>query len=175
MEHSHGGAGKAKNKKFAWREFSHSVKPYIAPIIFSILIAVGSAVLGIFIPKLLGDMTNIAVNSYPEIDFAAISGKAILVVILFASSAVLNYAQAFILAVVSAHYTKDLREKIITKISRLPISYFDKHKYGDTLSRMTNDVDVLTTSMSQEIADISLSITILIGVMIMMLSISVRH
>lgn len=173
MEHSHGGAGKAKNKKFAWREFSHSVKPYIAPIILSIIIAVGSAVLGIFIPKLLGDMTNIAVNSYPEIDFAAISGKAILVVILFASSAVLNYAQAFILAVVSAHYTKDLREKIITKISRLPISYFDKHKYGDTLSRMTNDVDVLTTSMSQEIADISLSITILIGVMIMMLSISV--
>lgn len=165
--------GKVKNKKFAWHEFSHSAKPYVVPIVFSILLAVGSAILGLFIPKLLGDMTNIAVDSYPEIDFAAVSAKAITVVILFVSSAILNYLQAFILAVVSAHYTKDLREKIIAKISRLPISYFDKHKYGDTLSRMTNDVDVLTTSMSQEIADISLSITILVGVMIMMLSISV--
>lgn len=171
--HSNTGDGKIKNKKFAWHEFSHSVRPYVAPIVFSILLAVGSAVLGLFIPKLLGDMTNIAVDSYPEIDFAAISAKAITVVILFVSSAILNYLQAFILAVVSAHYTKDLREKIIAKISRLPISYFDKHKYGDTLSRMTNDVDVLTTSMSQEIADISLSVTILVGVMIMMLSISV--
>lgn len=173
MEHSHGGAGKAKNAKFAWHEFSYSVKPYIAPIVFSVLLAVGSAILGLFIPKLLGDMTNIAVSSYPDIDFAAISSKAVTVVILFLSSAVLNYAQAFMLAVVSANYTKDLREKIIAKISKLPISYFDKHKYGDTLSRMTNDVDVLTTSMSQEIADISLSVTILLGVMIMMLSISI--
>lgn len=171
--HGETNGGKAKNTKFAFREFSHSVKPYIIPIIFSVLLAVGSAILGLFIPKLLGDMTNIAVNSYPEIDFGAISSKAITVVILFLLSAALNYAQAFILAVVSANYTKDLREKIIDKISKLPISYFDKHKFGDTLSRMTNDVDVLTTSMSQEIADISLSLTILIGVMIMMLSISV--
>ena len=165
--------GKVKNKKFAFHEFSRSVKPYILPIVFSVILAVGSAILGLFIPKLLGDMTNIAVTSYPEIDFGAISSKAITVVILFLSSAALNYAQAFILAIVSANYTKDLREKIIAKISKLPISYFDKHKFGDTLSRMTNDVDVLTTSMSQEIADISLSLTILIGVMIMMLSISV--
>ena len=171
--HGETNGGKAKNKKFAWHEFSYSVKPYVVPIVFSILLAVGSAILGLFIPKLLGDMTNIAVSSYPEIDFGAISSKAITVVVLFVLSAALNYAQAFILAVVSANYTKDLREKIIAKISRLPISYFDKHKYGDTLSRMTNDVDVLTTSMSQEIADISLSITILVGVMIMMLSISV--
>ncbi len=171
--HGETNGGKAKNTKFAFHEFSHSVKPYIIPIIFSVLLAVGSAILGLFIPKLLGDMTNIAVNSYPEIDFGAISSKAITVIVLFLSSAALNYAQAFILAVVSANYTKDLREKIIDKISKLPISYFDKHKFGDTLSRMTNDVDVLTTSMSQEIADISLSLTILIGVMIMMLSISV--
>ena len=165
--------GKVKNGRRAFKEFAHSVKPYRISVGFSVLLAVGSAVAGLFIPKLLGDMTNIAVSSYPEIDWGAVGGKAVIVVILFAVSAILNYAQAFILAIVSANYTKDLREKIIDKISRLPISYFDKHKYGDTLSRMTNDVDVLTTSMSQEIADISLSTTILIGVMIMMLTISV--
>ena len=164
---------RAKNVKFAFKEFLHSVKPYRLPILLSVLLAIGSAVLGLFVPKLLGDMTNIAVDTYPNIDWGAVGSKAITVIILFALSAVLQYAQAFVLAVVSANYTKDLREKIITKISNLPISYFDKHKFGDTLSRMTNDVDVLTTSMSQEIADISLSLTILIGVMIMMLTISV--
>lgn len=171
--HGKESAGKVKNSRFAFKEFSRSIKPYWISITFSVLLAVGSAVLGLFTPKLLGDMTNIAINSYPNIDWGEISSKAITVVILFASSAILQYAQAFVLAVVSAHYTKDLREKIIDKIARLPISYFDKHKYGDILSRMTNDVDVLTTSMSQEIADVSLSVTILIGVMTMMLTISV--
>ncbi len=171
--HGSNGTGKAKNAKFAWREFRHSIRPYWLPITASILLAVGSALSGLFVPKLLGDMTNIAVNSYPDIDWGAISSKAILVVVLFCIAAALNYAQAFILAVVTANYTKDLRNKIIDKIGRLPISYFDKHKYGDTLSRMTNDIDVLITSMSQEIADISLSLTTLIGVMILMLTISV--
>lgn len=162
-----------KNKKFAWKEFKRSIRPYALPIIISIILAVGSALLALFIPKILGDMTNIAVTSYPDIDWGQISGKAVTVILLFIGAAILSYAQAFILAVVSAKYTRDLRAEIIDKIQKLPISYFDTHKYGDTLSRMTNDVDVLTTSMSQEIADISLSLTTLIGVMIMMLTISV--
>ena len=165
-------AGSAKNKKFAWKEFKRSIKPYAFPIIISVILAVGSALLALFIPKILGDMTNVAVSSYPDIDWGTISGKALLVIGLFIGAAILSYAQAFILAVVAANYTKDLRSEVIEKIQRMPISYFDTHKYGDTLSRMTNDIDVLTTSMSQEIADISLSLTTLIGVMVMMLSIS---
>ena len=165
-------AGTAKNKKFAWKEFKRSIKPYTFSIVISVILAVGSALLALFIPKILGDMTNIAVTSYPDIDWGAISGKALLVIGLFIGAAILSYAQAFILAVVAANYTKDLRNEIIEKIQRMPISYFDTHKYGDTLSRMTNDIDVLTTSMSQEIADISLSLTTLIGVMVMMLLIS---
>jgi ATP-binding cassette subfamily B protein len=161
-----------KNKKFAWKEFRRSIKPYLFPIIISIIFAVVSALLALFIPKILGDMTNVAVNTYPNIDWGTISSKAISVILLFIGAAFFSYLQAFILAVVSANYTKDLRSEVIEKIQRLPISYFDKHKYGDTLSRMTNDIDVLTNSMSQEIADVSLSLTTLIGVMVMMLSIS---
>ena len=161
-----------KNKKFAWKEFRRSIKPYLFPIIISIIFAIVSALLALFIPKILGDMTNVAVNTYPNIDWGTISSKAISVILLFVGAAFFNYLQAFILAVVSANYTKDLRSEVIEKIQRLPISYFDKHKYGDTLSRMTNDIDVLTNSMSQEIADVSLSLTTLIGVMVMMLSIS---
>lgn len=171
--HNHSGGSKVKNSRRALKEFLHSVRPYRFSIGFSVVLSIGSAVVGLFVPKLLGDMTNIAVTSYPDIDWSAISAKAILALALFVVSAILQYAQAFVLAVVSANYTKDIRKKILEKIARLPIAYFDKHQYGDTLSRMTNDVDVLTTSMSQEIADISLSLTILIGVMIMMLTISV--
>lgn len=157
----------------SFKVFLKSIKGYRFPIVVAIILTVASAILGLFIPKILGDMTTIAVNSYPEIDWSALSGKAILAIVLFVASAVLNYGQAYILAVVSAKYTKELRERILDKIFRLPIAYFDKHQYGDTLSRMANDVDVLTTSMSQEIADISLSLTTLIGVMIIMLTISV--
>lgn len=163
-------------KKSMWtsfRVFVKSLKGHRLSIIIAILLTIGSALLGIFIPKILGDMTTIAVNSYPNIDWGALSGKAILVIVLFLSSSALNYGQAYILAVVSAKYTKELREKILDKIFKLPISYYDRHQYGDTLSRMSNDVDVITTSMSQEIADVSMSVTIILGVMILMLTISI--
>ena len=157
----------------SFRVFIKSIKGYRLPILLSVMLTVGSAILGLFIPKILGDMTTIAVNSYPELDWTTLGSKAVLAIILFCSSALLNYGQAFILAVVSARYTKQLREKILEKIFKLPISYFDKHQYGDTLSRMSNDVDVLTTSMSQEIADISMSLTTLVGVRIIRLTRSV--
>lgn len=164
---------KPKNMRASFAIFLKSIKKYRWGIFASVSLTVGSAILGLFIPKILGDMTTIAVNSYPDIDWSALGAKAILAIALFTASAALNYGQAYILAVVSARYTKELREQILDKISRLPISYFDKHQHGDTLSRMSNDVDVLTTSMSQEIADVSLSLTTLIGVMIIMLTISV--
>lgn len=157
----------------SFKVFLKSIKGYRLPITVAVILTVGSATFGLFIPKILGDMTTIAVNSYPDLDWTALGGKAILAICMFLISAALNYAQAYILAIVSAKYTKEIREKILDKIFRLPISYFDKHQYGDTLSRMSNDVDVLTTSMSQEIADVSLSLTTLIGVMAIMLTISV--
>ena len=167
---------KNSKSKIMWQSFKvflKSIKGYRLPIIIAVVLTIGSAIFGLFIPKILGDMTTVAVNSYPDLDWPALGSKALLVIVLFLISAALNYAQAYILAVVSAKYTKEIREKILDKIFRLPISYFDKHQYGDTLSRMSNDVDVLTTSMSQEIADVSLSLTTLVGVMIIMLTISV--
>ncbi len=163
------------NNKSMWQSFKVFVKSighHKVPIIIAIILTVGSAILGLFIPKILGEMTTIAVETYKDLDWATLGQKAITIIILFCASAALNYGQAYILAITSAKYTKEIRERILDKISKLPISYFDKHQYGDTLSRMSNDVDVLTTSMSQEIADISLSVTTLLGVMIIMVTIS---
>lgn len=177
--HNHGMSGAPKQKKSAgdtakaFMKFLVSIKKYRGLLILSVVLAMGSAVLGIFIPKILGDMTNIAVDTFPNIDFGTIIGKVWLVVGLFVSSAVLNYIQAYILTIVSAKYTRDLRNQMIDKISRLPIAYFDKNQYGDTLSRMTNDIEVIATSLSQEVTDVSLSFTMLVGIMIIMLTISV--
>lgn len=157
----------------AFKVFLGSIKKYRGWIILSVILAVASATLAIFIPKILGDMTNIAVDTYPNIDFGSIVGLVWLVVGLLVGSAALNYAQAFILTIVAAKYTRDLREQIIGKISRLPIKYFDRHQYGDTLSLMTNDIDAISTTLSQEITDISLSLSTLVGVMVIMLTISV--
>ena len=129
-----------KNKKSmrqSFKVFLKSIKGYRFPIITAILLTIGSAILGLFIPKLLGDMTTIAVNSYPNLDWSALGEKAIIAISLFVGAAILNYGQAYILAVVSARYTKEMREKILDKITRLPIAYFDKHQYGDILSRMS--------------------------------------
>ena len=164
---------KPKNMRASFKVLFKSIGRFRFGIIISIILTVVSALLGLFIPKLLGDMTTIAVNTYPNLDWGTLGEKATLIICLFISSAVLNYTQAYILAVVTAKWTKDLREKILDKIARLPISYFDKHQFGDTLSRMSNDVDVLTTSMARTIADTSMSLTTLIGVMIIMLTISV--
>lgn len=171
--HDHTSANKPTNMKKSFKVFLKSIRSYRFPIIVSVILCIASSILGLFIPKILGDMTTIAVNSYPNLDWSALGGKALLAIGLFLVSAILGYAQGYILAVVSARYTGKLREQILTKISRMPISYFDKHQYGDTLSRMSNDVDVLITSMSREIADLSISLTTLIGVMVIMLTISV--
>jgi ATP-binding cassette, subfamily B, multidrug efflux pump len=169
-----GKSDKPKNTKMALMGLLDSLKRYRIWIIFAVILSIISAILGIFIPKILGDMTTIAVNSYPDLDWPALAGKAILAIVLFVLSAVLSYAENYILVVVSAKYMRDLRNNILDKIAKLPISYFDKHKFGDTLSRMTNDIEILDTSMAQAIADISISLTTLIGVMIIMLTISVQ-
>ena len=138
---------KPKNARKSFGAILKSIRQFRFAILISLILTIASAILGLFIPKILGNMTTIAVESYPNIDFSALGTQAILAIILFLSSAILGYGQSFILAVVTAKYTKGLREKILDKISRLPISYFDKHQYGDTLSRMSNDVDVMVTSM----------------------------
>ena len=94
--------GKPKNIRGSFKTFLKSIHGYRFSILIAVILTVGSAILGLFIPKILGDMTTIAVNSYPDLDWGALRGNAILAIVLFSSSAALNYAQAFILAVVSA-------------------------------------------------------------------------
>ena len=86
----------SKNKSMwqSFKVFLKSIKGYRLPIIIAVALTIGSAIFGLFIPKILGDMTTVAVNSYPDLDWPALGSKALLVIVLFLISAALNYAQA---------------------------------------------------------------------------------
>ena len=166
---------KSKKPKATMKDLVRAVKSlkvYRGLILISVIFAIVSVMLAIFIPKILGDITNIAIATYPEVDFTTILQKAGLVLGLLIPSALVGYLQNLILIRVSANYTRNLRNQIFDKIARLPIAYFDKHQYGDTLSRMTNDVETIDNSLSTVISNLATSVTTLIGTMAIMLSIS---
>ena len=182
---------KPKNTSLALKTFLKSLKPWAVPIVFAVLLAVGAAVCSIFGPNILGKMTNTAVENYgaavqqaggvpPDaealsaaLDWQRLGELAITLIILYVLSLVFNYIQGVILSVISARYAQKLRGGILSKISRLPISYFDQHQIGDVLSRMSNDVSAVANTLATTLAQIITSITTLVGILIMMMTISV--
>lgn len=158
------------------RKLLRSLKPYMLLLAISIVLAIISSLLLVFGPKILGDMTTIATSSFLEtgaVAWGKISEKIVILITIYIISAVLSYFENYLINFLTAKYTKDLRAKIIQKISRLPIIYFDKNNFGDVLSRMNNDVDILASSLSQQIIEIVTSLVTVIGILVMMLTISV--
>lgn len=166
---------KPKNTKLSIIRFVKSLKPFKWRIIFGIILTIISSVLSIFGPKLLGDMTNSAVNSFAEtghINWDPLIKIAIKLIALYIVSGICGYAQDIIFGIMTAHYTQKLRLQILEKINRMPISYFDRNKHGDVLSRMSNDIDVLANSLTEELSQIINSVITIVGILIIMFSIS---
>lgn len=181
---------KPKNMAKSIARFLKTLRPYAVPIVGAVILSVGAVLCSIFGPKLLGQMTDVAVESYqaavaqnggelPDVealkealDWGKLGNIAITLIVLYVTSAVLNYVQGVIFSVVSARYAKRLRAQILEKIMRLPMSYFDQIQFGDTLSRMSNDVNMISNTLSSVLTQIITSITSLIGILILMLSIS---
>ena len=106
----------------------------------------------------------------PFMDLDKIKQIALLLVIIYLLSALFNYIESISMAVVSNNFAKELRSRISVKINKLPLSYFDTHSIGDTLSRVTNDVDTIASSMNQSLSSLVSAITLFIGTVIMMFS-----
>ena len=104
----------------------------------------------------------------PKMDFTAIKNIALFLAIIYIASAIFSFFGHYIMATVSNNFAKDLRSKIINKINKLPLRYFDRNSTGDILSRITNDVDTVAQTMSQSIGSLVGAITLLIGSVIMM-------
>ncbi|WP_270235653.1 ABC transporter ATP-binding protein [Streptococcus anginosus] len=149
------------------------VKPYIKGFQFPLLVAfVGamlSSVITVYGPVKLKEITNLITEGMrSRIDLKAISNIALFLAVLYAVGTVLNYMQSFIISSVVQHFSKRLRTAIAEKINKLPLRYFDSHSQGDTLSRVTNDVDTVGQSLNQSLGTVISSSLLLVAVLFMM-------
>ena len=178
----HGGMGageKAKDFKGTIKKLMKYLSEYKIGLIFVLLFAIGSTIFNIAGPKILGKATTEIftglvgkVSGSSGIDFEKIAHILIFLMCLYVTSAIFSFIQGYIMTGVSQKLTYRLRKEISEKINRMPINYFDTRTHGEVLSRVTNDIDTLSQSLNQSATQIITSFTTIIGVLIMMLSIS---
>ncbi|EDT48404.1 ABC transporter ATP-binding protein [Streptococcus infantarius] len=167
-----------ENKKKV--SFYGRMKPYIKgfqfPFILAVIGAIISATVTVIGPDKLKEITNIimkgltptATGMIPGIDLDKVGKIALTLAILYVISAVVGYIQSFTVATIVQRFSQRLRKAIQTKINKVPLSYFDSHSQGDTLSRVTNDVDLLGQSLNQSLGTLVTSTILLIGSIFMM-------
>ncbi|WEB04200.1 ABC transporter ATP-binding protein [Streptococcus anginosus] len=149
------------------------VKPYLKgfqlPLLIAFVGAAVSSIITVYGPDKLKEITNLITEGMrSQIDLKSISNIALFLAILYAAGALLNYVQSFIISSVVQHFSKRLRTAIAEKINKLPLRYFDSHSQGDTLSRVTNDVDTVGQSLNQSLGTVISSSLLLIAVLFMM-------
>lgn len=172
---------KPKDFKNTFSKLLSYLRPYRLKLIIVMIFAIGSTAFSIAGPKILGKVTTkifkglVSKISGVEgggIDFDYILSVILFLIGLYAVSALFSYIQGFIVTGVAQKVSYNLRKEISKKINRLPLKYFDSVSYGDVLSRVTNDVDTISQTLNQSMSQIITSATTLIGVLIMMISIS---
>lgn len=179
----HGGHGMPGEKAKDFRGTMKKLMVYLGAYKFQLLLvgifAIGSTIFNIVGPKILGRATTEIFNGLvgkisggAGIDFGKIGRILLLLLALYACSALFSFVQGYIMTGVSQKLTYRMRKEISEKINRLPMNYFDKMPHGEILSRITNDVDTLSQSLNQSATQMITSVATIIGVLVMMLSIS---
>lgn len=140
-------------------------KKYLPAVIVALIFAVGGSVATIIGPEKISDLMNeITSGIMNGVDMDAIKKICYTLVAIYAGGAVLNYSQQFITATITQKTSKRLRTDIDEKINRLPLSYFDTTTKGDILSRVTNDVDTISQTLSSSSANLISSLALFVGV-----------
>lgn len=171
---------KAKDFKSTTKKLMNGyLAKYRIALMVVFIFAIGSTFFTIIGPKILGNATTEIFNGLVNklsggsgIDFGKIGGIAITLLILYVISAVFSFVQGFAMTNVSQKLTYQLRNDIAKKINQLPMKYFDTKTNGEVLSIITNDIDTLSMNLNQSITQIITSICTIIGILIMMFSIS---
>ena len=152
---------------------------WMRPERFRLILVLSTAVISVMMsvvgPKILGNATNVIINGVrsPEgIDFPELHQTLLIVVGLYLGSAAMAYIQGFLLAGVIHRTMRRLRSAVENKINRLPLGYIDRTPRGDLLSRVTNDIDNIAQSLAQSLSMLFISLLTVVGVLIMMLTIS---
>ena len=152
---------------------------YKIPIIIVMIFAIGSTIFTIVGPKILGNATTEIFNGLVSklsggtgIDFGKVGQIALTLLGLYVISALFSFVQRFLMTNVAQKITYKLRNDIAIKINKLPMKYFDKKTNGEVLSIITNDIDTLSMNLNQSITEIITSVCTIIGILVMMFSIS---
>lgn len=172
---------KAKNFKGTFRRLLSFLKPHRNRLIVVFLAAIMSTVFMVVGPKIMGNaITELFEGAYSkfkgvpgaEIDFHAIGQLLLLLAGLYVISSLFSYIQQYIMSSVAQKTVYDLRTEINEKLEKLPLKYYDGRANGETLSRVTNDIDTIGSTLQQSVTQFITSIVTIIGIIIMMLTIS---
>mgnify|MGYP001060660351 CR=1 FL=1 len=181
MRGMRGGHEKAKDFKGNFLKLLAYLSPYKFKLIVVIIFAMASTIFTIIGPRILGILTDIIyegaiakLSNVPGggIDFQYILKIVLLLIGFYLLSALFSIIQGLIVTEVAQEVSYNLRREISKKVNKLPLKYFDDVPYGDVLSRITNDVDTVSQTLNQSMSQIITSVTTLVGVFIMMLTIS---
>ncbi len=170
---------KAKDFRGTLKKLFHYLGNFKFIIAIVLFCAIASTIFNIVGPKILGNVTTEIYEGVMRqltgtggIDFEAIRNIAILLFVLYIASAAFGYLQSYLMVGVGQKFTYSLRKGISEKINKLPLRYFDKKNHGEVLSYITNDVDTIAQNLNQSITQFITSLTTVIGIFIMMVSIS---
>lgn len=172
---------KAKDFKGTMRRLMMYLKPHKVQLIAMVIMSIMSTVFSIVSPKILGKATTklfeglmMKFRGVPgaRIDFDYILQILILLAGLFLVSSFFMYVQQILMAGVAQRTVYDMRKKVNEKLSRLPLKFYDSRTHGEILSRVTNDVDIISTTLQQSVTQLISSAVTLVGIIIMMLTIS---
>ncbi len=183
-----GKRSKPKNFKGTLKRMIKDFKNQLPLISIVILLAIGSAVLSVYTPYIFNDLISSSTiesmfiidgidsngNIILLIDWSLFFSKFGLVLGLYVISALLSWLSEFVAVSISSKYAYNMRNKVLNKIDKLPLSYFDKVPYGDTLSIGTNDVDNISRNLQSVITQTFSSVTLFFGSLIMMLILDYR-
>ena len=170
---------KAKNFKGTMKQLLGYIGQHKIAVFAAVAFAVCSVIFNIVGPKVLGQVTTklfeglvAKVNGTGDVDFAWIAKTLGFLLCLYLASSACSLIQGWLMTGVTQKICYRMRKEIAAKIAVVPMSYFNGHSKGDVLSRITNDVDTLGQSLNQSVTQLITSVTQIIGVLVMMLSIS---
>ncbi|WP_256257558.1 MULTISPECIES: ABC transporter ATP-binding protein [unclassified Paenibacillus] len=176
-----GPAQKAKNFKGTLRRLTGYLRPHRVSLGLVLSAAILSTVFSIVSPKIMGDATTklfegmmAKMKGVPgaSIDFGYIANILLVLAGLYIVSTLFSYLQQYAMAGVSQRVVYDLRSEVSGKLGRLPLKYFDAHPHGDTLSRVSGDIETISSTLQQSLTQLVTSVVTLVGVVVMMLTIS---
>ena len=172
---------KSKNAKGTFRRLLTFIKPEIPKIVLVLVCAIIATVFDIFAPRQLGLATTeifragVAIaNGEPGagVNFDLLREILLVLIVLYVCYQVFTYLQSFVMARVAQNVVYSLRQKTEEKLNRIPLSYYDSHAKGDILSRVVNDIDLISTTLQDGMTQALTSVITIIGVFVMMMVMS---